>query len=191
MPKGEMTHRRRTSTTQPPGNPSKRLYRVIGLVRWRCGCGRIKIKPTELKIERLNDKTTQNGETTYHGCAQAAQPCINAPRRRYGVHRPRHQRGCIKTVPENVNRMEEVESAYLGCTGATLPCGNPLKGCLEVHRWRRQRGRVKIKSVNAKIKRLNDNKAQNGKTTYLGCMGIPQSPANTLKRPYGDVKCQW
>ena len=118
----------------------------------------------------------------------SSRPPIRPAGHPYGDVRHRRGRGRIKSAPIKVSHAQKVETTHLGCVCATLPRGNPLKGCLEVHRWRRQRGRVKIKSVNVKIERLNDKMAQNGETTYLGCMRItqpPESPANASKRLCG------
>ena len=94
--KDETTYRRRTSAAQPPVIDSKCAYRVIGLRRQR---GRMKIETVKLKIERLNDERGKNGKRTYLGCTGTAQPPINDPDRRYGVHRTRDQDHIYKHQP--------------------------------------------------------------------------------------------
>ena len=98
MPKVEMTYLGHTGIAQPW--VSKCSNRVIGPCHRR---DRIKIIPVKLKIERLNDKSAQEDKRTYRRRAQAMQPLLNAPNRRYGVHRPIRQRGCIKIEPTNIN----------------------------------------------------------------------------------------
>ena len=61
-PEVETTYQRRPSTVLPPRKDSKRAY---GVNRPRRRRGRIKIEPGKLKIECLDDKTAQKGETTY------------------------------------------------------------------------------------------------------------------------------
>ena len=99
-PEVEMTYQRRPSTTLPPRKDSKRAY---GVNRPRCHRGRIKIKPGKLKIECLDDKTAQKGETTYRRRARLAQPLVRAQKRHWEVHGLRHLRGGSKSRPRNVS----------------------------------------------------------------------------------------
>ena len=98
---GETTHQIHACTTQPPGNPPKRRYGVVGPRRQ---CGHMKIKPVNLKIEHISTNPTQEGETTYRGHACIAQPPGNNSKRLRWVHRPRRQRRRIKSTSRNVSR---------------------------------------------------------------------------------------
>ena len=172
---GQTTYRMHASTAQLRRNPLRHCWEVHGPKRQH---DRTKIEPTKVKIECLNDKMPQEDERTYHGCARAAQPCVNAPRHRYGVHRPRRQCGHIKTVPENVNPAQEVEKTYWVRASVAQPCGNALKHCWEVHRPKRRCGRIKIASRNV-------NRTRNGRRTYLGRVNAIQStwrPKKGIKR---------
>ena len=83
----EMTHLERTHAAQPPQTDSKRSYRVIGPRRRR---DRTKIKPKKLKIERMSVSQTQQGETTYCGRTQTAQPPGYHSKHCREVYQPRH-----------------------------------------------------------------------------------------------------
>ena len=88
--KVKKTYHRRAQATQPRRNPSKGCWKVH---RTRRQCGRIKIVPANVKIERVSDKTAQEVEMTYQIRARVAQPPTNDPDHRYGVHRTHRQCG--------------------------------------------------------------------------------------------------
>ena len=120
----ETTHLDLTHDAQPHGNVSKHCY---GVHRPRRQRDRIKIVPRKLKIERLNDKKQQNGETTYLGCTGIVQPPGNPPNRPYGVHTTHRRRGRIKFGPANVSRTQEIRNAYLGRGNAFRSRRRPKK----------------------------------------------------------------
>ena len=129
--------------TQPRGNPLKQTYGVIGPKRQR---GRIKIESRKLKIEHINNKKAQDGETTHwiHACTM--QPLGNASR----DHQPSkhfrkaremrgttgaHNHGQDEALPygsegeeydrRRVNEVETTDGAHIGdreCE-ATILCG--------------------------------------------------------------------
>ena len=100
-PEVETTYQRRPSAALPPRKDSKCAY---GVNRPRRHHGRIKIEPGKLKIECLDDKTAQKGETTYRRRARLAQPLIRAQKCCWEVHGLRHLRGGSKSRPRNVSR---------------------------------------------------------------------------------------
>ena len=124
---GERTHLGRENTTQSPRNAPKRRYRVIGLIRRRRQRNRIKIEPVKLKIECLNDKKTQELETTHLGQAQLAQPLLNTSKCCWEVHRSRCPRGRIKIEPTNVSRTREDRNTYLKCVNTIRSTRRPKK----------------------------------------------------------------
>ena len=67
-------------------------------------------------------------ETTYLERASAAQPCGNALNHVHRVHRPRHQRGHIKTEPKNVNQTLEIEETHLRHVNTIRSMWRPRKG---------------------------------------------------------------
>ena len=122
--KVEKTYLQRARAAQPRRNISKRLYRVNG-PRWQCG--RTKIEPTKLEIERLNDKIVPEDETTHLGRAHTTQPPGHSSKRLHRVHRPRRRRGRIKFIPINVNGTETSGNTYLGRGNAIQPIWRPGK----------------------------------------------------------------
>ena len=115
-------------------------------------------------------------------------PPIRVVERPYGAVRWRRRRGRLKVEPRNVNQTQKVEKTYLQRIRIAQPPGNPsqcLNGAIGPCR---RRDRIKIESVNIKIERINDKKAQDDETAYLECARAAQPPANTPKRPYGDVR---
>ena len=80
-----------------------------------------------LKIKSINISQMEEVEMTYHRCTQVAQPRGNTPERCHRVHRPKRQRGHIKSAPINVSRMETSQNAYLQHVNALPPNRWPKK----------------------------------------------------------------
>ena len=151
--------------TQPPANASKQLHRVY---RTCCQCGRIKIAPARLKIEHLNDKKQQNGEITYLGRMEIAQPPANdvkhlnkavgpGPRCNWMKIEPVK----VKIKPINVNQTLKVEKTYLGCANATQPPANVPKCPRRVHTPCRHCRQIKFVPTNV-------SQTDEIEKTYLG-----------------------
>ncbi|KIM67354.1 hypothetical protein SCLCIDRAFT_21204 [Scleroderma citrinum Foug A] len=150
--KDETTYHGCTSTAQPPIINLKRAYRVIGLRRRR---GRMKIEPARLKIEHLNDEKQQNGEITYPGRTEIAQPptndakCLN---KAVGPG-PRHDRIKIKSVKVKIKRIndkiaQDDETTYLHHAQLTQPLVNASRRACGVVGPKRRRDLIKIRPVN-------------------------------------------
>ena len=125
MRRVETTYRGCASAAQPPGNVSKRS---CGVHRTRRRHGRIKIEPATLKIEWISDKKVQDGEKTHLGHGHIAQPPGNPPKRLHRVHRPRRQRGRIKSRSTNVSRARVSGRTHLGRVHAIRSTWKPKKG---------------------------------------------------------------
>ena len=161
----EMTHLGRACTTQPHGNPSKGFWEVH---RPRRQCGHIKIEPARLKIEHLNDKKQQNGEITYLGRTEIAQPPANDAKRLNKAIGPGTRRDRMKIEPVkvkikriNVNQTLKVEKTYLGHANTTQPPTNVPKHLRRVHTPRRHRRRIKFVPTNV-------SQTDEIEKTYLG-----------------------
>ena len=182
----EMAYLEPTYIAQPPWNDSKHLQRVIGPCR---RCDWIKIESVKVRIERLNDKKTQELEMTHLGQARLAQPLLNASKHCY---RPRHQHGRMKIAPVmvkieclNHKTAQQVKKTYRIRASTAQPPPNDskrLNGAIGPHC---RRDRIKIKSIKV-------NNVQKVKTTYLGCAQVAQPPGNPPNRPYGvhTTRCQ-
>ena len=171
--------------TQPPEFLSKRSIRVVGPSRCR---DRIKIESTKAKIKRINDKMAQDSKNTHLERTQSAQPPQTNSKRLCRVHRPRCQHGHIKIAPvkAKIERIsdktaQDDKTTYLGRARATQPPGYPSKHLHRVVGPRLRRARNKIRSVNIKIKRMNDKMAREDETTYRGRARIVQPPGNNSK----------
>ena len=177
----EMTYLGRANATQPPGYPSKHACRVIGPRHRR---GHIKIEPVKVKIEHVNDKSAQEVEMTYRICARAVQPPVNAPDRRYRVHRTIRQRGHIKLGPTNVSRMAKVEMTHLGRIHIAQPPEFPTKCSIRVVGPSHRCIRIKIGPVKLKIKRMSDKTTPEDGNTYRIRASATQPLPNDSKRLY-------
>ena len=96
----ETTHLGRACATQTCRNPSKGCLKGH---RPRRQCGRMKIAPVMVKIERLNDKTAREDGKTHLEHIRTAQPPANDFKCLYGVVGPRRRCGRIKIAPTNVS----------------------------------------------------------------------------------------
>ena len=106
------------------------------------------------------------------------------PERPYGDVRRRRRCRRIKVEPRNVNQTQKVEKTYLQRIRIAQPPGNPsqcLNGAIgPCHRH----DQIKIESVNIKIERINDKKAQDNETAYL-------EHASAVQPPQNDPKCSY
>ena len=144
---GKTTHLECMRIAQPPEFPSKHLHRVIGLVRWQRGCGRIKIVP-------INVSRTAKVKNTYLGCDNALQSKwrpgkqngtisnITVECRVLGEHYCQHGRPKFKAT--NVSIAQEDETAYLECASTAQPHGNIPKCACRVVGPRCQHSRIRI-----------------------------------------------
>ena len=126
-----------TYIAQPPLIDFKHAYRVIGL---RHRCDPIKIRSVKFEIEHISVNPTQEGETTYHGHARAAQPLINPSKGCLKTYRPRCRCGRIKPEPVKVSQTPEDRKTYWICASIAQPPRYHLKCHWEVHRTRCHRG---------------------------------------------------
>ena len=179
--KDETTYHGHTSAAQPPVIDSKRAYRVIGLRRRR---SRMKIEPARLKIEHLNDKKQQNGEITYLGRMEIAQPPANDAKHLNKAVGPGPRCDRMKIEPVkvkikriNVNQTLKVEKTYLGRTNAMQPPANIPKCLRRVHTPCRRRQRIKSRSTNV-------SRTGNGGSAYLKCVLAIWS----IRRPKKDKR---
>ena len=120
----ETTHHGLVCTVQPPPNDPKCCLKVVGPCH---RCDWTKIEPKKLKIEHMSVSQTQQGETTYRGRTQTAQPPRYHSKRCREVYRPRCRRGCIKSQPTNVNRTQISGRTHLGRAHAIQPTWRPKK----------------------------------------------------------------
>ena len=97
---GEMTYHRCARAVQPLVNPSKGCLKGH---RPRRQCGRMKIAPVMVKIERLNDKTAREDGKAHLEHIRTAQPPANNSKCLYEVVGPRRLCGRIKIAPTNVS----------------------------------------------------------------------------------------
>ena len=183
--KVEKTYLQRANAMQPPGNPSKRLNRVIGP---RCWCGR-------LKAEAINVSQTEKVKMTYQGHIIVLQlkqrpgkqngtiSNLTIECRMQGEHRCRH--GRIKFEPIRVNPVQEHEMTYWIHAWLMQPLPNNLKHCCGVIGPSHQCDRIEIKSVKVKIECISANQTQELEMTYLGHAHTAQLPTNTPKCLHG------
>ena len=133
--------------------------------------GRIKFVPA--KVSQM-----LKVETTYLGCANAAQPCGNKSKHSYRVIGPSRRHDQIKIKPaklkiEHLNdkRGQNGERTYLGCMHIAQPPKSPSKCSYRVIgliRWRWRHGRIKITSGKLKIECISvSQRQQDVETTYL------------------------
>ena len=122
---GETAYLEHARVAQPPANISKRCYGVIGPKRQH---DRMKIEPARLKIKRLNDKKQQNGEITYLGRTEIAQPPANDAKRLNKAVGPGPRRDWMKIEPVNLRtkrindkKVQRDETTYLECASAAQP----------------------------------------------------------------------
>ena len=130
----EMTHLGQARLVQPLLNALKHCYRP------RRQCGRMKIAPVMVKIERLNHKTVQQVKKTYRIHASMAQPPPNDSKRLNGAIGPRCRRDHIKIESIKVNNAQKVKTTYLGCARVVQPPGNLPNHPYGVHTTRCRRG---------------------------------------------------
>ena len=109
---------------QPPANDSKRLIKVVGPGPQH---DQMKIKPVNVKIKHINEKPTWQDKMTYRILARATQPPRNSSKRACWVIGPRHQCGCIKIEPRNINRTQMNGNAHLRHVNAIWSLWRPKK----------------------------------------------------------------
>ena len=146
---------------------------------------------SRIKIESRKVTQMPKVEMTYLGCTGVTQPCGNNLKQSYGVVGPCHRDNWIKIIPGklkikrlNDKRGQNGKRTYQRCARATQPRGNPSRGCLKVYRPHCQPGRIKIEPVKVKIKGINNKKAQDNETAYLGRARLMQPPGNHPKCRY-------
>ena len=169
-----MTYWIHTNATQPCGNPSKRLHRVIGPRR---RCGRIKFGPIKVN-------PAQEDKTAYQKHASIAQPPKNDPKWPYrviGLVRRRRKRGWIEIAPvkvkiKHINNKpaQEDETTHHGLACAMQLPLNRSKRSRRVVGPRRRCGRLKSKSINV-------SQTREGGSAYLGRI-------NTIRPMWRPIK---
>ncbi|KIM58353.1 hypothetical protein SCLCIDRAFT_28137, partial [Scleroderma citrinum Foug A] len=142
----------------------------------------------EALLAGKSQHTRQTRRTRDGNLPVSSWPPTRVVERPYGAVRRRRRRGRLKVEPRNVNQTQKVETTYLQRIRIAQPPGNPSQRLNGAIGPCRRRDRIKIESVNIKIERINDKKAQDDETAYLERARAAQPPANTPKRPYGDVR---
>ena len=110
---------------------------------------------------------------------------IRYPNCPYGDIRHRWRRRCIKTVPENVNRMETSGNTHLECTRATQSPANDSRRFIKVVGPGPRCNWMKIEPVNVKIKRINEKPMREDRKAHLECIRTAQPLVNTPKHRNG------
>ena len=111
----------RINAMQSMWKPKKHVRRLYKLTMESRMPGEPWRNDRRLKIKSINISQMEEVEMTYHRCTQVAQPRGNTPERCHRVHRPKRQRGHIKSAPINVSRMETSQNAYLQHVNALPP----------------------------------------------------------------------
>ena len=141
--------------------------------RHQCRHGRLKVEAT--KVSQM-----QKCKTAYQERARAAQPRGNAPKRRYGVHRPRHRCGKLKIERLNDKKsanLQTIETAYLECASTAQPHGNTSNRLHRVFTPKRQCGMIKFEPTNI-------SQTQNSRNAHLSRAHAAQPLETPSKRPH-------